>query len=145
MSAAAHVFHGRCHCGNLEIRLETDKAAAGLPTRACRCGFCVRHGACTVRDPAGQAIITLNDPHEIRFYRFALRTADFLVCRMCGVYGAAVLEHDGSHFTTLNVNLFGEREAFPPPVPADYGGEKEAERRARRAARWTPARVIYGK
>ncbi|MFW6027719.1 MAG: aldehyde-activating protein [bacterium] len=144
MSGYAHVFRGQCHCGNLKIRLETDRAAAELPARSCGCGFCVRHGARTVTDPDGLALITLHDPDDVRFYRFGLETADFLICRECGAYAGAVIEHEGGFLATLNINFLSRRNEFPLPEAVDYEGETAAERCARRAARWTPARIVHG-
>ncbi|MFP4003257.1 MAG: aldehyde-activating protein [Alphaproteobacteria bacterium] len=144
MSGFARVFRGQCHCGNLKIRLETDKAAAELQPRRCACGFCARHGARTVTDPQGRASVTLHEPDEIRLYRFGLNTADFLICRECGVYAAAVIEQDGEFFATLNINLFARRNEFPLPRAVSYEGETAEERRARRITRWTPARLVQG-
>lgn len=145
MKRYAHAFRGRCHCGNLETCLNTDRAAAELPTRNCGCGFCRRHGSRTVTDPDGLAVITLHRPDGIHFYRFAFRTADFLICRECGVYGAALMAGDGgAQLATLNVNLFCNRNEFPPPASADYGSETETQRRLRRMRNWTPAHIAEG-
>ena len=73
-------------------------------------------------------------------YRFGLETADFLVCRRCGVYLGAVMPVGDGAVATLNVNSFDPPHPFEREgVAMDYGRESEAERRARRAARWTPA------
>ena len=46
---------GTCHCGAIRGTLAASKPAAELQVRACQCGFCTRHGAMTVSDPAGRA------------------------------------------------------------------------------------------
>ncbi len=81
---------------------------------------------------------------EVSRYRFALRTADFLVCRTCGVYVAAVCTIDDATFGTLNVNVLEARAAFTQaPARVDYDAETVAERIARRRRAWTPT-VVRG-
>lgn len=76
-------------------------------------------------------------------YRFGLKTADFLICRGCGVYIAAVIRIDGADFATLNVNVLDERDAFDPaPQIFHYDDESDAERIARRRQRWTPTTLL---
>jgi hypothetical protein len=75
-------------------------------------------------------------------YRFALRTADFIVCRTCGVYVGAVCTIDGATYATLNANVLDDRAAFTGrPRPVSFEGETAAERLARRCRAWTPAVV----
>src|SRR2546422_3499160 len=83
---------GRCHCGNLELSLETSVRPEELSLRADTCSFCRRHGARTTSDPSGRVVITVHHPDELLRYRFGLETADFLVCTRCGIYVAAVME-----------------------------------------------------
>lgn len=126
---------GRCHCGNIEITLETRIDARELPLRACQCTFCRRHGSRTTSDPAGRARIKVRDAAELSRYRWGLATADFLVCRRCGVYAGAVMQS----WTVLNVNLFDDQEPFRrEPQPVNYDGESAEQRIARRKTVWTP-------
>ena len=132
-------FAGRCHCGNLEVVFETGTPARDLVIRSCACSFCRRHGARCVSDPAGAARILVRDPALLIRYRFGLRTAEFLVCGRCGVYVGAVMTEGGAAVATINVNSFDPPHPFERAgVPMRYEGESEAERRARRAAGWTP-------
>ena len=82
---------GRCHCGNLELSLETSARPEELSLRADTCSFCRRHGARTTSDPSGRVVITVHHPDELLRYRFGLETADFLVCTRCGIYVAAAM------------------------------------------------------
>ena len=43
------------------------------------------------QDPRGRVSIRVREPEQLSRYRFALAMADFLVCRRCGVYLAAVI------------------------------------------------------
>ena len=132
---------GTCHCGAIGVRFRTPRPVEELRVVRCGCGFCRRHGARTSSDPEGRLEIAERAPGAGR-YRFGLGTADFLICRGCGVYMAAVIEADGALFATLNVNLLDERDRFDPAPPlVHYDGETAEERRARRRARWTPASV----
>jgi hypothetical protein len=135
-------FAGRCHCGNIEVAFEPAQAPSELQLRECACSFCRRHGATGVSDPAGKLEITLRAPAEVSRYRFALRTADFLVCRICGVYVAAVCSVENVTYGVLNSNVLDERAAFTrPAVRVDFDGEIAAERMTRRSRVWTPAAV----
>jgi hypothetical protein len=136
-------FSGRCHCGNLALTFTTARPAGELMPRCCMCAFCRRHGARCVSDPAGNVAIVAHEPDLLIRYRFGLRTADFLVCGRCGTYMGAVMAAGDALVATINVN------SFDPPlqgegVPMRYDAETEPERRARRAAHWTPAAIVIG-
>jgi hypothetical protein len=134
---------GGCHCGNLGLTFETRRDAGELTVRACACSFCRRHGVRTVSDPAGELEFVVHDPAQLNRYRFGLGTAQFLVCRTCGVYVGAVIAEAGSAFAIVNINALETPEVFADTaVPVSYERESAAERRARRRARWTPATLV---
>lgn len=81
MSASAHSHRGACHCGNLRWTLTTTLAPSALPARACQCSFCRCHGALSTSDPAGRLRFEVDDAALLLRYRFATRSADFLICR----------------------------------------------------------------
>jgi hypothetical protein len=138
-------FDGRCHCGNIEVALRTEQPPEALQLRECGCTFCRRHGATAVTDPAGALELRLRDPGEVSRYRFGLRTSDFLVCRTCGVFVAAVCTIEGATFATLNANVLERRADFTrAAVPVQYDAEDAAARLARRRRAWTPAVVREG-
>lgn len=127
---------GQCHCGALRLIFES---ARPLAPRACQCGFCRRHGARTVSDPEGSALLTLNGP-AIR-YRFATQTTDYLICARCGVYVAAVSEIGGCLYATLNLNAFDDPRPDLAAEPFSYEGESAEAKAERRRAAWTPLRL----
>ena len=132
---------GRCHCGNITVVFETRVDPRTLPLRACACSFCTRHGARTTADPSGTARIEIADPAEVSRYRWGLATADFLVCRRCGVYAAAVLADGGESWATLNTRIFDDQGPFAREATSvSYEGESAEERIARRKRQWTPIR-----
>lgn len=126
---------GQCHCGAIRIAFESDKA---LVPRACQCGFCRGHGARTVADPQGSALLTLG-PETLR-YRFGSKVTDFLICSRCGVYAGALAEIEGRAYVTLNLNAFDDPRPDLEAVPASYDGEAIEAKADRRRARWTPVR-----
>lgn len=128
---------GQCHCGAVRVAFETDKP---LAPRACRCGFCRKHGARTVTDPEGSAVLTLG-PEALR-YRFASKVADFLICGRCGVYVGALAEIDGRSYVTLNLNAFDDPRLELQAALVSYDGEGAAAKTERRRARWTPAQLV---
>ncbi len=137
------IFRGGCHCGNVTVEIETALGADDLPRRACQCTFCRRHGAITTSDPAGAVRIVLHDPARVSHYQFGLRTAEFLVCAVCGVYAAVVLHADGATWAVVNVNTL--EGTFGGAIqPMNYDGETAEQRVERRQARWTPATLRIG-
>ena len=72
-------------------------------------------------------------------YRFALKTADFLLCRDCGVYIGAVIETDKARFGIINTRTLDD--SVPATADAEaisYDGEDTGGRVGRRESRWAP-------
>ncbi len=125
---------GGCHCGGVAVRFETDVPPEAMDVRADGCGFCRRHGVKTVSDPAGRLWLGFRES-GVQRYRFGTRSSDFIICRTCGVFIAAVIEGYG----VLNVVGAGIRPfAERPARPVDYDGETVESRTERRRQRWTP-------
>jgi hypothetical protein len=137
------VLRGGCHCGALHVELTTSVDPHALQLRACGCSFCRRHGGVTTSDPAGRLVIELRDPEQLQRYRFALGITDFLICRSCGVYVAAIMQTDEKVLGVLNVNVLDERELFArSPMPMEYGSETTEAREARRSKVWMPVELV---
>jgi hypothetical protein len=135
-------FEGSCHCGAIALTFETSSAPERWQIRACQCGFCKRHGARTTADPVGRVSFRINDEGALERYRFGLRTADFLLCRHCGVYLAAVISSPRGQFATLNVNALADPIGSRSATAVAYDDESAEQREQRRQARWTP--VVSG-
>jgi hypothetical protein len=135
MGGAGHI-EGTCHCGAVHVAIELSRPASEVELRACQCSFCRRHGARTLTDEQGQALIAVRDPRVLSHYRFGLHTADYLICRTCGTYIAAVV--DGRSATVnvggLDLAAFRDRDA----TPVDYSAESAGDRLNRRRSRWMP-------
>ena len=133
---------GSCHCGNIEVHLRLSRPASESRLRACACTFCRSHATRTVADVDGLAELSAKDWALVEPYRFGSRTADYLVCRRCGVYVAAICETSAGIRAVVNVNCLHDRAAFTAvPIVSEYDGEATDARLSRRAANWMPARV----
>ena len=137
-----HQLAGHCHCGAVRVILETEKAAADLPLRACQCSFCRTRGALTTSDPDGHLFVEAA-PGSVNRYRFGLRVTDFLLCAECGTYVAAVSEIDGAVMGIVNV-LGAQVPGFEgrAPDPMHYDNETSDQRSDRRRGRWMRAQVV---
>jgi hypothetical protein len=133
---------GGCHCANIHVALRLSRPPAEMPLRSCSCAFCRAHATRTLSDRDGLAEITANDWSLVERYQFGSRTADYLLCRQCGVYIGAVCETGTGLRAVVNVNCLDDRAAFTQtPAAPDYDGEATDTRLARRATNWMPAVV----
>jgi len=132
------VYSGTCHCGNVELRLDSDKTPLELGTRADTCSFCAKHGALYTSDPDGALHVAIRDATAVARYRFGTRTADFVLCTTCGVLAAATMPEPA--LGVINIHVLDARAEFlaNPIQVADFDGESVEQRLARRRARWTP-------
>lgn len=142
----SHRFEGGCHCDNLSYVFEASVPLEALGLRADQCSFCRAHAARNTSDPNGTIRIAVREGAKLSRYRFGLRTADFLLCRECGVYIGALMEYGGRMWFTVNVNSFRHRLSDDiAAVPHDFDGEGVAGRIARRKEKWTPvSELIVG-
>ena len=132
-------YEGSCHCGAIGWTYRTALAPSRWPVRSCQCSFCRRHATRCTSDPAGSAEFSIADREALHRYRFGLGTAEFLMCRRCGVYIGAWTDGPGGRFATLNLNaLKTPIEGVPAPAPTFYDSEDREGRVRRREQRWTP-------
>ena len=131
---------GGCHCGNIHVRLRLSKPPEDNPPRACTCSFCRSHSPRIVADREGLFEVWADDWSLVENYRFGTRTCDFLICRRCGVFIAAVTETAEGARAVVNANCLNDRERFTSvPVVHNFEGETGETRSARHAANWMPA------
>ena len=133
---------GGCHCGNIHVRLRLSQPPEDSPVRGCTCSFCRSHNPRIVADPEGLFEVWADDWSLVENYRFGTRSCDFLICRRCGVFIAAVSELTAGTQAVVNVNCLSDRERFTSaPVVHDFEDETIETRLSRRAANWMPAIV----
>jgi hypothetical protein len=133
------LIQGACHCGNVRFKLDWSPEPSEVPARACGCTFCQKHGGIWTSCPTGTLSVEIADPSRVSRYAFGTKTADFHVCAVCGAVPLVTSEIDGNTYAVVNVNTF---EAFDPALlkraAANFDGEDEAARLARRVRGWIP-------
>ena len=136
-------YQGGCHCGALSYQYRIDIDPAEWSIRACQCSFCRAHDALSTSHSSAEISFAAIDPSQLQRYRFGLRTADFLLCRQCGVYIGAVIETDSGRFGIINTHTL---KPVPPDIagvePISYDGEDTGGRVARREERWARVKAI---
>jgi hypothetical protein len=133
------IHRGGCHCGTIRIAYRSELPAAAHTLRECQCSFCRKHRSLAVSDPDGSAEIAIAEEAKVSRYRFGLGTADFLICRDCGVYVAAVMSEGDKAWSVIVVSALDDAADFTGPVAAVvFDGEGTGDRVARRRAKWTP-------
>lgn len=132
-------YHGGCHCGAIGVIYRTDIDPMRWPLRHDGCSFCRRHGVVGTSDPAGNLSIEIGDPSKVRYYRFAHRTADFLICGECGVFVAAITDAAQGRRAVINARVLnGVSLEWGSIVDVHFDDESPAQRADRRALHWTP-------
>jgi hypothetical protein len=132
-------YRGGCHCGVLKISYRTDIDPAHWPLRHDGCSFCRRHGVVGTADPAGEVAFSIDDGSKVRRYRFAQRTAEFLLCGECGVFVAALTDTTGGRRAVINARVLdGVSLNFNAVTDVHFDDETPAQRSERRSRNWTP-------
>lgn len=132
-------YPGQCFCGSIAYDYDTAIAPSDWSIRACQCAFCRAHDALSTSDPAGTLRFHAASPDNLQRFRFAMRTADFLLCRECGVYIGAIIETEQGHFGIINTHsLIVTPEDIAAVAPITYDSEDKRGRVGRRETRWTP-------
>jgi len=137
------LIRGACHCGNIGFELDWQPEPAEIPARACGCTFCRKHGGVWTSCPGGSLSVEVGEPSRVSRYAFGTRTAAFHVCTTCGVVPLVTSEIAGRLYAVVNVNTLEDVDpSLLKRAAADFDGEDEASRLARRARGWI-ARVRF--
>jgi hypothetical protein len=132
-------YSGGCHCGAIEIIYCTDINPSRWNLRHDGCSFCRRHGVIATSDSAGSLSIKINDPAKVRYYRFAHRTADFLLCGDCGVFVAAITDSARGPRAVINARTLQAISLnWSAVMDAHFDEESPEQRAERRLLHWTP-------
>ena len=139
-SSASLMIEGGCHCGNIRFFLAWPASATTLPARRCGCTFCTKHGGRWTSHRDAELRATIRDERDVSAYRFGTETADFHLCRLCGVPCFVTSDIDGNRYAVVNVNTF---DAIDPSLSldessTDFDGEQADSRLERRKRNWIP-------
>lgn len=130
-------IHGRCHCGNIEYRLQWPHSDGVIAVRACNCTFCTKHGGVYTSHPDASLTARVADGTLLNKYAFGTETANFFVCRRCGAVPFVTSIIDGREFAVVNVNTFENVDATElESSTSDFGGEAVDGRLGRRKRNW---------
>ncbi|MDJ0748261.1 MAG: hypothetical protein QNJ11_02195 [Woeseiaceae bacterium] len=143
MARRETTYAGRCHCGAIGYRYTVATPPAHWAIRACQCRFCRSHDALSTSDPTGTIAFEASSPDQLQRYRFGLNTADFLLCRRCGVYIGASIDTPKGRFGIINTRaLVDPQPSMSKSDPISYDDEDTDGRVSRREERWSPVTVI---
>lgn len=82
----------------------------------CDCSFCVKHAAAYVSDPAGRLVVKVLSDGFLGRYRQGSETAEFLVCRSCGVLVGVVADMDDQLVAAVNSRCLDDWGSFAEGV-----------------------------
>jgi hypothetical protein len=132
-------YQGGCHCGALGIIYRTNIDPMYWRLRHDGCSFCRRHGVVGTSDPAGSLSIDVENPSMVQYYRFAHRTADFLICGVCGVFVAAITDTARGKRAVINARVLdGVSLNWASVADVHFDDESPPQRADRRSLHWTP-------
>ena len=131
------LIKGSCHCGTIAFTLAWEPEPTTIPARACTCSFCTKHGGVWTSCPSGTLEVMVRDSAQVSRYAFDTRTAQFHVCRRCGVVPVVTSEIEGRLYAVVSVQAFdGVDPALLQHAPASFAQETAEERLARRQRGW---------
>lgn len=130
---------GGCHCAVIRLELTWPQSSGDLPSRACSCTFCRKHGGNWTSNTKASLTIEIADSSLVSIYRFGSESASFYICSRCGVSPLVTSEIDGKLYAVVNVNTlenFGE--LIVSEKNSNFEGETLRSRLERRKANWIP-------
>ncbi len=141
MVISTSTIEGGCHCGVIRYGLTTAQA---LSPRQCGCTFCQRHGVFGVSDSQGKLRVEISDAGAVNRYSFGHKTAEFLVCKVCGVAPVVLCEIDDHLYSVLNGRSIDQPVPFSiTDIPQmDFEDETPMDRLARRKKNWIADVVV---
>ena len=134
---------GSCHCQNISYDLLWPERASEIPVRNCGCTFCKKHGGAWTSHRGSKMKAKILDVSSVSKYRFGTKTAEFYICRACGVAPFVTSEIDEHQYAVVNVNTFGNIDATSfINTSTNFDGEAKDDRLERRRRNWIPDVVV---
>ena len=126
-----------CHCGLIAIRYTLPQSDQAIIARRCSCSYCQSHGASYISHPDARLTIKTQRVENLLKYRFGTQTADFCLCRQCGVLLFACSNIGGRDYAVLNILCLNSVDREHISISdSNFDGEQTADRLDRRAQRW---------
>lgn len=133
------LISGSCHCGAITYQLETDFQLKDLPIRIriCTCDFCTKSGNRYISDAKAHLAVYW-DEAKVNRYHFGTKTADFIICKQCGIMPFVLSEIEGHYYAVVNFNTITEQnQSDQKDIPRlNYDGELIKDRLDRRIKNW---------
>ena len=134
-------YEASCKCNNINYIFTTLVSLDLWPVRKCNCSFCskrVNHIHCS--DPKGSVTFLFLNPQNVTLYRHGTKTADFVICKTCNSYMAAVMPTNKGRFSVINLEHLIDKINFTKINNLSWVDEGLESRLARRHITWTPVK-----
>jgi hypothetical protein len=90
----------------------------------------------------GEVAFEITDASKVRYYRFAQKTAQFMLCGECGVFVAALTDTAEGARAVINARVLdGISLNFSKVTDVHFDDETPVHRAERRSRHWTPVRA----
>lgn len=137
MKSFENILEGSCHCGNIQFRMGTNLPLNELPIRTCQCSFCTKQNGIYTSEPNGELRFKLEDSQKVQKYQFGHKTADFYICKVCGIVPLITCEIEGQMYGVINLCTTGERSLLQKNHDRkDFETESTKDRLSRRKKYW---------
>ena len=130
------LIHGRCHCGNISFQLTWQPNPVEIPTNACGCSFCIKHGGVWTTNPHGALKVTTEDAALVSRYAFSTRTTKFHFCSRCDIVPVVASRIDDRIYAVVSINAFEIDSLLLRRASTNFDGEGTDSRLARRQRNW---------
>ena len=125
------------HCKNIRYRLISKLPSDRLPTRTCDCSYCLKQNGIYTSDPDGRLEYSVTNRTDLNCYQFGHKTANFYVCKKCGVMSFILSEIEGKVYGIVNLCALGDLKVSTLPHDRrDFEKESLDERASRRKKYW---------
>jgi hypothetical protein len=140
------LIDGKCHCGNIAFVLDWPGVPSDIVARECSCTFCFKHGGVWTSNPGARLSVTIRQTEAVSKYAFGTETATFHVCIRCGGVPIVTSEIVNRLYAVVNVNTFENFDSGRlRRQPANFDGEEQQSRLARRQRNWiSDVRIFEG-
>jgi len=75
-------YSGRCHCGAVRFRFETDEITSGL---RCNCSICIRKGIVVSPEYIPADAFDVDGEESLTVYQFGDKDVRHYFCKTCGI------------------------------------------------------------